>query len=113
MESNVLPGLLGPLLLLGTPILGLLLGAALPPFLYGQRTALAIIMNVAGFLIYILPALFISLLICADNFKGPSTRGESVTTVGLALGIFAAVESTTFLLRRCLRRQRSITHHGS
>ncbi len=60
---------------------------------------LAIVLNVAGFLIYIFPALFISLLICSDNFKGPTTEGENLATLCLALGIFAAVEGITFMLR--------------
>ncbi len=100
MDSNWLLGLLGPLLLLGTPLLGLVLGAILPPFFYGRCWALALILNVGGFLLYILPALFISLLICADNFKEPATEGENMATVCLALGVFAAVEGVTLLLRR-------------
>ncbi len=103
MDSNWILGLLGPLLLLGTPLLGLVLGAILPPFFYGRRWLLALILNVGGFLLYIFPALFISLLICADNFKGPTTEGESIATVCLALGVFAAVEGISLLLQRCTR----------
>ncbi len=109
-ETHDFAAVLFPLLLLGTPLLGLILGAILPPFLYRKQIALAIVLNVAGFLIYILPALFISLLICADNFKAPRP-GENTATLCLALGVFAGAEVLCFLLRRCLRRQHPIAPH--
>ncbi len=88
------------LFIFGAPLLGLAFGAILPVFLYGERFELALILNVAGFLIYLLPTYFFSLVMCAENIKNACGPMDHLQALTLTLGIFAAVEGITILLQR-------------
>ncbi len=99
MDTVFIVELLLPLLFLAPLFLGLTIGAALPPFLYSKRKALAIILNVAGFLLYFLPALAISMLMSLDHIKDDPTLIDRLQALSITLGTFAAVELAVFLVR--------------
>ncbi len=81
--------------------LGLALGAAFAPSIYGRRKSMALLLNVVGFLIYAWPAFMLSIMICAPGFVVQITAGEAIMAATLTLGIFGVVEAIAF---RKLRR---------
>ncbi len=100
---------------IGWPLAGLIIGAVLPPLFYRKRRALAIILNVAGFLFYL--PLAPSLLVCLNLLLPRDWLMQLVSAsftqlLGLSVILspilsFAAVEAFVLLLLHLLRRARA------
>ncbi len=107
MSTDSLLILLAPLLMLlicAMGLLGLYLGIIIPTRLYGRQNARALVLNVAGFLLFLLPALvFFSFNVKAEE-KGAPTGAELVQAGGVTLAAFLALELFIFLARKSMSR---------
>ncbi len=88
------------LFFLGLPLLGLALGAILPPFLYMRRCGVALTLNIVGFFLYILPLalLFGVTMNSALPEEQRTTPEEHMQMVLFIAAIFFAIEGFIGLL---------------
>ncbi len=84
---------------IGLPLLGLAIGAILAPFLYRRKKKLAVVLNLLGFLLYIIPT---GIILCGMFFEPESSfsaasAAKFIEAALLILFIFAAVEVVTLM----------------
>ncbi len=95
-------------LCVGLPLLGLVFGAVVAPALYATRFRLALLLNLAGLVLFVwLGSALIGLVLTGGDPNAPVDFFLLMAQAcSIALAIFLVVEGFSFLLLRCWRRQR-------
>ncbi len=83
-----------------SPLLGLLLGAILPPLFFARDGVSLVVLNICGFILYMYPvALLASWCMASDLRDQAASPEEYLGILGLLALVFVALELVLFLLR--------------